>query len=54
VLDHHAVKAWDFGEQRQSYSRRDTILYALGVGLGTDPLDGNQLRFVHGTVELQA
>lgn len=47
MLDYHAVKTWDFGEVRQSYSRRDTILYALGVGLGTDPLDGNQLRFVY-------
>jgi len=47
VLDYHAVKTWDFGEVRQSYSRRDTILYALGVGLGVDPFDGNQLRFVY-------
>jgi acyl dehydratase len=47
VLDYHAVKTWDFGEVRQSYSRRDTILYALGVGIGADPLDGNELRFVY-------
>ena len=47
MLDYHAVKTWDFGEVRQSYSRRDTILYALGVGLGADPLDGDQLRFVY-------
>lgn len=53
MLDYHAVKTWDFGEVRQSYSRRDTILYALGVGLGADPLDGDQLRFVY-EKELQA
>lgn len=47
MLDYHAVKAWDFGESRQTYSRRDTILYALGVGLGADPLDEQQLRFVY-------
>ena len=34
-------------EVRQSYTRRDTMLYALGVGLGADPTDENQLRFVY-------
>jgi acyl dehydratase len=47
VLDYHSLKAWDFGEIRQTYSRRDTILYALGIGLGADPLDAQQLRFVY-------
>jgi acyl dehydratase len=47
VLDYDAVKTWDFGEGRQTYSRRDTILYALGIGLGADPLDVAQLRFVY-------
>jgi acyl dehydratase len=31
----------------QSYTKRDTMLYALGVGLGSDPLDEDQLRFVY-------
>ncbi|MFT4067831.1 MaoC/PaaZ C-terminal domain-containing protein [Paraburkholderia sp.] len=30
-----------------AYSPRDTQLYALGVGLGTDPLDAGQLRYVY-------
>ena len=30
----------------QTYDERDTMLYALGVGLGIDPLDTAQLRFV--------
>src|ERR1700675_3629232 len=47
VLDYFALKAWDFGKIRQSYTRRDTILYALGVGLGAGPLDAGQLRFVY-------
>lgn len=46
MLDYHAVKTWDYGKGRQTYSRRDTILYALGIGLGADPLDAGQLRFV--------
>jgi acyl dehydratase len=35
-----------FPEQRQRYSRRDTILYALGVGLGRDPIDAADLDFL--------
>jgi len=35
-----------FEELEHSYSSRDTILYALGVGLGHDPLDSGQLRYV--------
>lgn len=34
-------------DQAYSYTERDTILYALGVGLGSDPLDEAQLRFVY-------
>jgi acyl dehydratase len=30
-----------------AFSRRDTQLYALGVGLGADPLDVRQLRYVY-------
>jgi acyl dehydratase len=29
------------------YGARDCILYALGIGLGMDPLDSNQLKFVY-------
>lgn len=31
----------------QQLTRRDTMLYALGVGLGADPCDEKQLRFVY-------
>ncbi len=31
----------------QDLTVRDTILYALSVGLGTDPMDKDQLRFVY-------
>lgn len=31
----------------QSYDKRDTILYALGLGLGADPLDECELPFVY-------
>jgi acyl dehydratase len=29
------------------YGRRDCILYALGIGLGMDPIDAGQLKFVY-------
>ena len=38
---------FDIPEVEQQLTRRDTILYALGVGLGADPMDGNQLRYVY-------
>ena len=34
-------------EIEQRLTRRDTMLYALGVGLGADPCDENQLKFVY-------
>jgi len=47
MLDYQAVKNWDFGDIVHSYTRRDTILYALGVGIGGNPLDAGELRFVY-------
>src|SRR6266852_1304988 len=34
-------------EAEHAYTNKDTILYALGVGLGHDPLDPNQLDYVY-------
>jgi acyl dehydratase len=34
-------------EVRQTLTARDTILYALGIGLGAQPMDEKQLRFVY-------
>jgi acyl dehydratase len=38
---------WKIPEVEQQLTKRDTILYALGVGLGSDPCDENQLKFVY-------
>jgi acyl dehydratase len=38
---------WPFAELEHSYTERDTMLYALGLGCGADPLDESQLRFVY-------
>jgi acyl dehydratase len=46
VIDPAAILAHDFGAPTQSYVARDAILYALGLGLGHDPLDPQELRFL--------
>lgn len=33
--------------RRFSYNDKDTILYALGIGMGRDPIDPQELRFVY-------
>lgn len=46
MIDPQQLLALDLPPVEQRYDERDTILYALGVGLGLDPLDPAQLRFV--------
>jgi len=47
AIDVNKLKAWPFQPIEHRYTARDTILYALGLGLGQDPLDREQLRFVY-------
>jgi acyl dehydratase len=42
-----ALLAHRFPPQRLRYDSKDTILYALSVGAGTDPSDPDQLRLVY-------
>lgn len=37
----------EFPTVRQTYTEKDCMLYALGVGMGIDPLDEQCLRFVY-------
>ena len=46
-IDYDQLINWKIPEVEQQYTRRDTILYALGVGLGADPCDADQLKFVY-------
>lgn len=46
MIDPAAILGYVFPEQAQEYSPRDAILYALGLGLGRDPLDVDDLRFL--------
>ncbi len=46
-INYDSLINWKIPEVEQQLSKRDTILYALGVGLGADPCDQNQLKFVY-------
>ncbi len=49
AINAQALLAHDFGEMRQHVEPRDAILYALGVGLGQDPLSDADLAFLDET-----
>lgn len=46
-LDFRKLKDWKEPPLNHSYGARDCMLYALGVGLGADPMNEEQLRFVY-------
>ena len=46
-MDLEALKAHRFEPKRLRYGSRDTILYALSLGVGSDPLCPRQLRFTY-------
>jgi len=47
TIDYDKLINWDIPQVEQHLTKRDTILYALGVGLGSDPGDASQLKFVY-------
>jgi acyl dehydratase len=46
-IDYQKLKNWPFPVCEHSYTARDTILYALGVGCGSDPIDEDDLPYVY-------
>lgn len=47
TLQTQALLDWQFPVVEQEVDERSAILYALGIGLGTDPTDPRQLRFLY-------
>ena len=46
-LNYDLIKNWLFPDVEQAYSEKDSMLYALSVGYGHDPVDQDQLAFVY-------
>src|SRR4051812_26836792 len=46
-LDPNVLLSLCLPDIEESYTERDVILYALGIGLGHDPLDERQLCYVY-------
>ncbi len=46
MIDPDKVMNWRFEDVPHKYGAMETMLYALGVGLGADPVDAGQLTFV--------
>ena len=47
TIDYDKLLALKIPDVEHTYTDKDTILYALGVGLGHDPLDPKELDFVY-------
>jgi acyl dehydratase len=45
-LNYEALMAWPFEDVVEEHTNKDTMLYALGLGLGSSPTDPAELRFV--------
>ena len=46
-IDVDAALGYEFPPLTTAYTERDLAIYALGVGAGTDPLDGKDLQYVY-------
>src|SRR5687767_7171655 len=47
TINYEKLINWKIPEVVQQFTKRDTMLFALGVGLGADPCDTDQLKFVY-------
>ncbi len=46
-LEYEKLMNWPHEEVAQSYTARDAMLYALGLGLGADPMNMDELKYVY-------
>ena len=47
AIQYEKIMKSDIPLVEQTLTKRDTMLYALGVGLGADPMDEQQLQYVY-------
>lgn len=47
MLNYDVCKNWKFEDIPVRYTERDTMLYALGIGIGAEATDAGQLRYVY-------
>jgi len=47
ALNVDELEGWVFPRIEQTYTDKDTMLYAVSLGFGQDPLDASQLAFVY-------
>ena len=47
MIDYQSALALQIAPVEHSYSEKDTILYSLGLGLGGDPTNEEELKFVY-------
>lgn len=47
TIDPKALRNWPIPTIEQTLTTRDTMLYALGLGVGENPLDPHQLQYVY-------
>jgi acyl dehydratase len=53
-FDYDKIKNRHFDDVEQTYTVRDSIIYALGLGFGHDPLDESQLPFLFEEADFNA
>ena len=46
-LDYQTILNWRFDDVEQTYTEKDSILYALGLGLGNNPTDPEQIKYLY-------
>jgi len=46
-LNYEKILNWPFEDVEESYTEKDSIIYALSLGLGFNPTDEDELKFVY-------
>lgn len=47
AISYERLKRWVFEDKLTPYTRKDSLLYALSLGYGADPMDESDLRYAY-------